>query len=326
MKGIIFLLNVIFPGILFAESAISFPLEKTICFSEIGDDSFRKENRFFASELIKSKEDFYSPLRDSLPLKVRYKKIDSTELYLYIYYPPAYVSGEKHPAIVFFFGGGWIGGSVQQFAGHAKYFASRGMVAMTAEYRVKSRNHTTPFDAVRDAKSAIRFIRAYADVLGVDPHRIVASGGSAGGHIAAAAGIIKGLEESGEDTTVSSRPDALVLFNPVFDNGPGGYGYDRIGERYREISPFHNIAPGDPPAILFFGTRDQLVPVKTIKAFQKKMQAAGNRCDLFLYEGEKHGFFNYSHPEYYKKTIHEADKFLTSLGFLSAKNSFSHRP
>lgn len=255
----------------------------------------------------------------SFPLKIRYKKVDSTELYLYVFYPRDYQCSKKYPAIVFFFGGGWIGGSVAQFREQAKYFSGRGMIAMTAEYRVKSRNYTTPFDAVRDAKSAIRFMRENAKIIGVDVHRIVASGGSAGGHIAAAAGIIKGLEEPGEDTTISSRPDALILFNPVFDNGPGGYGYDQIGERYREISPFHNIARGNPPTILFFGTEDKLVPVRTIRAFQKKMKEAGNRCDLFLYEDQGHGFFNINHPEYYKKTVWEADKFLTSLGYLSGK-------
>jgi acetyl esterase/lipase len=257
-----------------------------------------------------------SSLPDSVPLKVRYRKIDSTELFLHMWYPPDYDPAQKYPAIIFFFGGGWIGGGPTQFTEQAKYFARRGMIAMTADYRVKKRNNTTPFDAVRDAKSAIRFLRQYAGILGVDPQKIVASGGSAGGHLAAAAGIIKGLEPPGEDTAISSRPDALVLFNPVFDNGPGGYGYDRVGERYREISPFHNIAPGDPPTILFFGTKDKYVPVATIKAFQKKMQDAGNRCDLFLYEGQGHGFFNSWKPEYYEKTMREADKFLVSLGFL----------
>ena len=273
---------------------------------------------FFMGGILHAQNDTHT-----VPLKIRYKKVDSTELYLYAYYPDNYDACKKYPAIVFFFGGGWIGGSPNQFTEQAKYFAGRGMIAMTADYRVEKRNHTTPFDAVRDAKSTIRFVRKNAAILGVDPGRIVASGGSAGGHLAAATGIIKGLEQPGEDTTVSSRPDAHILFNPVFDNGPGGYGYDRVGNRYKEISPFHNIAPGDPPTIMFFGTKDKHVPVKTIKAFQKKMQEAGNRCDLFLYEGQGHGFFNFRHHEYYKKTMLEADKFLISLGYLSGKPTIS---
>ncbi len=254
------------------------------------------------------------------PLKIMYKLVDSTELYLYFYYPANYKSGEKLSAIVFFFGGGWNSGSVEQFTPHAQYFASRGMIGITAEYRVRSRNYSTPFNAVSDAKSAIRFLRANVEILGIDSEKIVGSGGSAGGHIAAAAGMIDGLEEAGEDLSISSCPDALVLFNPVFDNGPGGYGYDRVGDRYKEISPIHNITPGDPPAILFFGTEDKLIPVKTIKEFQSKMQVAGNQCELFLYEGKGHGFFNFKYPEYYKKTVFETDKFLISLGFLEGKN------
>ncbi len=264
-------------------------------------------------------EDVYVPVRalsDDLPLKVRYKKIDSTQLYLYIWYPPDFQRGDRRPAIIFFFGGGWRVGSPHQFTKQARYLARLGMIAMTADYRVEKRDHTTPFEAVKDAKSAIRFLRSHALLLGIDPGRIVASGGSAGGHIAAAAGIVPGLEEKGEDTTVSSRPNALVLFNPVFDNGPGGYGYDRIGERYGEISPLHNIAPGDPPTILFFGDHDNLVPVSTIHAFRRKMLEAGNRCDLFLYPGQEHGFFNSWFPEYFQKTMEATRNFLRSLGYL----------
>ncbi len=253
---------------------------------------------------------------ETKPLKIRYKQIDSTELYLYFYYPADYKSGEKLSAIVFFFGGGWNSGSVEQFTPHAQYFASRGMIGITAEYRVRSRNYSTPFNAVSDAKSAIRFLRANVEILGINPDKIVGSGGSAGGHIAAAAGIIDGLEEEGENLSFSSKPDALVLFNPVFDNGPEGYGFERVSDRYMEISPIHNITPGDPPTILFFGTKDKLIPVSTIKEFQNKMQIANNQCELFLYEGQGHGFFNFRFTEYYNKTVFEADKFLVSLGFL----------
>jgi acetyl esterase/lipase len=258
-------------------------------------------------------------VKDLQPLKILYKHIDSTELYMYFYYPANYKCGKNRSAIVFFFGGGWTGGSVNQFTEQAKYFASRGMIGITADYRVKKRNNTTPFDAVRDAKSAIRFLRTNAEILGINPQKIVAAGGSAGGHLAAATGIIKGLEEPGEDLSVSSVPNAMVMLNPVFDNGPGGYGYDRVGDRYKEISPIHNIAPGNPPAIVFFGTKDKLVPVKTAEEFKQKMEAAGNRCELFLYDGQEHGFFNSWHPEYYKKTVYEVDKFLASLGFLKGK-------
>ena len=138
--------------------------------------------------------------------------------------------------------------------------------------------------------------------------------------MAAAAGNIVGLEEQGEQLKISSKPNALVLFNPVFDNGPDGYGYERIGERYPEISPLHNITADAPPTIVFLGTEDPLIPVATAKLYQQKMEAVGSRCDLHLYEGQPHGFFNYTRsPEHYFKTVRAADVFLASLGYLQGE-------
>jgi acetyl esterase/lipase len=108
-----------------------------------------------------------------------------------------------------------------------------------------------------------------------------------------------------------------VLFNPVIDNGPGGYGYERIGNAYKDFSPLHNIREGAPPTIIFLGTNDNLIPVETAEYYQKVMEKVGSRCELYLYEGQGHGFFNYRNPEYYKKTVFEADKFLQSLGYLN---------
>ncbi|MDT8432364.1 MAG: alpha/beta hydrolase fold domain-containing protein, partial [Bacteroidales bacterium] len=250
------------------------------------------------------------------PESLVYKVIDTIHLVMELSYPEHMMEGEQYPAIIFFFGGGWNGGSTDQFKPHAEFFARRGMIGIVADYRVKSRHGTTPFEAVKDAKSAIRFLREHATELQIDPDRIVASGGSAGGHLAAATGIVPGLEEEHENLRVRSKPNALVLFNPVFDNGPDGYGYDRIGDRYPEISPLHNITAGAPPSVVFLGTNDRLIPVSTAENFKRKMEEAGNRCDLFLYEGQQHGFFNYQHPEHYRKTLLEAARFLESLGYI----------
>ena len=188
------------------------------------------------------------------------------------------------------------------------------MISILVDYRVESRNGTTPFDAVRDAKSAMRYIHSNAKVFHIKKNQIVASGGSAGGHLAAATGNIIGLNEPSENQKISARPNALVLFNPVFDNGPGGYGYDRAGERYHEISPIHNITKGAPPTIVFLGTKDQLIPVSTAERYKNKMDSVGSICKLFLYEGQRHGFFNFRNLEYFKKTVREADIFLGELG------------
>jgi acetyl esterase len=253
---------------------------------------------------------------DTIPAIRVYKKIDTLSLQLRIFRPAGFDASKKYPAIVFFFGGGWLNGSISQFQKQATYLASRGMVAILADYRVASRHHTTPFECVADGKSAIRYIRQHSTELGIDPDRIAAAGGSAGGHVAAAADLTK-LDEPAEDQHISSRPNALVLFNPVFNNGPGEYGYDRIKDRFPEISPFHNIVKGAAPTVVFFGTKDKLVSVQTAEAYKSKMLEAGNRCELFLYPDQPHGFFNKG--ESFTQTLRQADIFLESLGYIQGK-------
>ena len=251
-------------------------------------------------------------------LRLPYKTIGDTELALHVFNPEGHRASDERPVIVFFFGGGWKGGSPSQFYPHCAYLASRGMVAISAEYRVKSRNGTTPKECVKDGNSAIRWIRQHADQLGIDPDKVLAGGGSAGGHVAAATGTTTGFEEAGEDLTISSRPAALVLFNPVFDNGPGGYGHERVAEYWEAFSPMHNISETTPPTVVFLGTSDHLIPVSTAEAYQRRMVENGNRCDLYLYDNQPHGFFNFSRRDNFTKTVEKMDAFLVSLGYLQS--------
>jgi acetyl esterase/lipase len=249
--------------------------------------------------------------------QILFKTIDTTQLYLTVYPSAIKEPTKKSPALVFFFGGGWNNGTVKQFEQQALYFSQRGMVCALVDYRVREKQKTTPFESLKDAKSAIRYIREHANELHIDPSKIVASGGSAGGHLAAASATINDYNESTDNTAISCVPDALVLFNPVFDNGPGGYGYERIGEAYKNFSPLHNIKSGVPPTIVFLGDKDHLIPVETAKYYKTIMEKVKSRCDLFVYEGQGHGFFNYKNFEFYKKTVSETDIFLQSLGYLN---------
>lgn len=249
--------------------------------------------------------------------RVTYKTIDKDELKLHIFYPENHnKETDKRPAIIFFFGGGWVGGDPSQFFPQCQHLASRGMVAISAEYRIRSRHKTTPQECVKDGKSAVRWIRKNAPALGVDPNAIVAGGGSAGGHVAAATGTLKGFEEDGEDLSISARPNALVLFNPVFDNGPGGYGHQRVKDYWEAFSPLHNINKNTPPTVVLTGTEDKHVSVETFKEFQSRMQAIGLRSELHLYEGQVHGFFNLGRG-FYEQPLKDMDRFLVSLGYLS---------
>jgi acetyl esterase len=252
---------------------------------------------------------------------VAYKTVGDVALKLNIYYPPNHQKTDRKPVILLFFGGGWNTGTPDQFFIQASYLASRGMVAICPEYRIQSKHNTTPIECVKDGKSAVRWVRSHAASLGIDPNRLAAGGGSAGGHVAAAAALAKGFDEAGEDTTVSCRPDALVLFNPVFDNGPGGYGYDRVKDYWEAFSPMNNIDKTAPPTIIFLGTKDDLIPVITAETYQQKMKDLGLRCDLHLYEGKSHGFFNNN-----LDTLLKSDKFLASLGYLQGEPTLKLSP
>jgi acetyl esterase/lipase len=201
-----------------------------------------------------------------------------------------------------------------QFEPHALHFAAKNMIAVLVDYRVKSRHNTTPYESVKDAKSAIRYLRQHAEALGIDANRLVASGGSAGGHLAAACFTNESLNESSDDLAISAKPNALVLFNPVIDNGKDGYGFERIGENYVTFSPIDNIQKGFPPTIFFLGTKDKLIPVATAEMFKKKIEQVGGRCELFLFDDQPHGFFN--KEPYLSETIAKADLFLLSLRYI----------
>ena len=257
---------------------------------------------------------FFTICKDFSQEKVLYKQIQDVKLFLDVYYPENMDTTKKYPAMVFFFGGGWKEGNVKKFERQAIYFSKRGLVSFLVDYRIEGKHKTTPFESLKDAKSSIRFIKENAEKFHIDSSKIIASGGSAGGHLAAATSLIEGFNETTDNLKVSGKPSALVLFNPVIDNGPGGYGYARIGDEYKNFSPLHNIKKQAPPTIIFLGTEDIYIPIETAKYYKIVMEKVGSRCDLFLYEGAKHTFFN--NNKYYKDVLLEADKFLQSLGYL----------
>ena len=254
-----------------------------------------------------------------------YRKIGETELKVWIF-NPATKADKPLPCAVFFFGGGWSSGTPTQFEPQSRHLASRGMIAIVADYRVKSRQNALPADCVSDAKACVRWVRANAPRLGVDPTRIAVGGGSAGGHLAAAVAMVPGLDSAKDDKAVSCRPDALVLYNPgtVMAPFPGlelkGFGAGlnkaKFGCEPTEISPIHHVKKGLPPTIIFHGKADTTVPYATVEKFTEVMKAAGNRCELVGFDGQPHGFFNKAK---YPETLEATDAFLVSLGYLPAK-------
>ena len=129
--------------------------------------------------------------------------------------------------------------------------------------------------------------------------------------------MVEGNDDSQDDLKVSPKSNAMLLFNPVFDNGPGGWGDKRVGDRFKEFSPFHNVSKDDPPAIVFLGSKDALIPVKTVHDFQKSMKAVDVDCEVMVFEGMTHGFFNYGRHrgKPYYETVLACDRMLAKLGW-----------
>ncbi len=257
-----------------------------------------------------------------------YKSVNGAELRLHIFKPQKRSTATALPAVVFFFGGGWTSGTVTQFVPQSNHLAQRGMIAVVADYRVFGRHKTSAFEAIADAKSAIRWVRAHAAELGIDPDRIAAGGGSAGGHIALTAAVLDRFDDPGEDRRISSKPNALVLFNPVVDTTPeagartSGSAREtmagRFGERARDGSPIHHLSRDLPPTIILHGKADTTVPYASVERFCAEAAGLGNQCQLVGYDGATHGFFNPGNGggEWYRQTLLEADRFLTRIGYL----------
>jgi acetyl esterase/lipase len=222
---------------------------------------------------------------------VVYKSNGTYARELRIFEPAGHQPTDRRPCFLAIHGGGWTAGSPDVMYCVADYFAQQGWLGISMQYRLqRAERGTTVFDAVKDARSAVRYLRAHAAELGIDPNRIVAGGRSAGGHLAIATALFDGVDEAGEDTSVSCVPDAVICYSPALDLSEQGYGQTIVGERWRELSPLHQVRAELPPTLVLHGVRDSITPVAGAKAFAEAMNKAGNRCELILNERGNHSY------------------------------------
>ena len=245
-----------------------------------------------------------------------YKKVGDRELQMHVFEPEGFKAGDKRGCYLVIHGGGWTGGAPPRMYPFAVHYAKLGLVGISLQYRLHSaKTGVSVFDCVKDARSAVRYIRAHAVELGIDPQQIIVSGGSAGGHLAAATALFDKVNEDGDDLNVSPIPNALVLLFPVIDTSKEGYGQAKIGERWQELSPAHHVRPGQPPTLIFHGTGDTVTPFAGAKAFHEAMLKAGNRCELDVNEGGTHGYLMRD-KVLFDDTMTKTDAFFKSLGLL----------
>jgi acetyl esterase/lipase len=266
------------------------------------------------------------PLADLPEIKPR--TVDYKPGQLLLVYSPASMNAGARPAVVFIHGGGWHSGKPEQFALLARRYAARGLVGISVGYRLAKPPETTVPDCVADVKSAVRWIRKHAGELGVDPARIVVLGDSAGGHLAAATALLPGFDAPGDDLTVSARPDALVLFNPVIDTTPpDGWDLKSHGEAVvalaKDLSPMDHVSAGAPPTLVIHGSADKVTPLAGSERFVAAMRAAGTTARLETLDGKGHAFIvpGYGDNATIARALELTDDFLEGEHILGSKNS-----
>lgn len=244
-----------------------------------------------------------------------YKHVGDRDLHLWILPGEVGDSGAARPAVVFFHGGGWVAGPVSQFNRQASYFSARGLTTVQVEYRlVRMKSDDVIVAPIEDAKSAVRWLRKHAQALQIDPDRIAAAGGSAGGHLAAFLGTKHGVDDPGDDLSIPARVQAMVLFNPAVDLGPDSSLHNRGGRDYRRYSPMDDPQPLCRDALIMTGEADVTVPVETLRKFNRELVAVGINSRIIVYPGKKHGFFNLE--DSLGPTLVEMDRFFVELGWL----------
>ncbi|OGV64224.1 MAG: hypothetical protein A2283_12320 [Lentisphaerae bacterium RIFOXYA12_FULL_48_11] len=245
-----------------------------------------------------------------------YKQLAGQPRDMEIYFPPNHDPAKsKVPGLIMFHGGGWSGGSLSQFRTACSYFASRGLVAATASYRMLSSaeskqlpdGQTRKRVCITDAKSAIRWFKQHADELGMDPQRIITGGGSAGGHISALATMNPGLNDPADSKDINTSVVAYLWFNPAFAIDD---------DKDSEIDILRHLKADLPPAIVFFGDKDKWKEGWDVA--HAKWQSLGTKSiDLRIAPGQSHSFFN--KDPWRTVTLIAADRFLVKQGLLKGE-------
>jgi len=257
-----------------------------------------------------------------------YKTINDTKLRMRIFEPKDLISKNLIGTLIFLQGSG---GS--QFFPQCKYFAKKGMVTLTAQFRVRIRNtKLNPyFESIADGKSAIRYVRSQASKFNINPNKIAVAGASQGTIAALGTSLIEGLESEREDLNISSEPNALILLSTPIPYWKYILDYSHKRRPY-EISPIFHVKKKLPPTILIHSLEDP-VPFEEVKRFTMKMKEVGNDCELFTFEGKEHGFIKRGKSEGgrydnkpYEETLLIMNKFFSKLDYLNSAevNSVQH--
>lgn len=224
-------------------------------------------------------------------------RIEKADLYI-----PVEGGTTLRPAVVDIHGGGWAKGDKgdRREVNICTNLAANGYVAMSINYRLQTQHGPPAWPQnLHDCKTAVRWLRASAGRLRVDPGKIGVIGGSAGGHLAAMVGVTgpeAGLDPEGPHGTHSCAVQAVVnLYGPILwmetrDLGMLGKKRSEAPELYRLASPLAHLGKGDPPILIAHGTADETVDVEQSRVFAAALEKAGIEHELVIVEGAPHTF------------------------------------
>lgn len=245
-----------------------------------------------------------------------YQVENNHELTAYCFNPPNHDPAELKPAIIFFHGGLWDVSMPTQFAPHCLHFASRGMVAVTVEYRVGPKHETSPIDAFEDAQMALLWMKHNHAGLGIDPEKIIVAGAASGAHMALSLAM---QPEIMEINGYHARPQGVIALSSLVNTTRKGMESERFGDvkTAAKYSPSSNVRKGLPPTLFLHGKADTITPHEQVMKLTKMLKRKKNQCELIDFEAANHSFFNFNvSATHFEIVLNSMDAFVSNFGYI----------
>ncbi len=241
------------------------------------------------------------PGRVRIETDVVFSSGSGRELRCDVYTPPG--RDGAAPGVLLLHGGGWRRGERGAMRGYGIRLARHGYVCVASEYRLTPE---APWPAqIHDVKAAIRWMRAQAGQLRVDPERMAIQGSSAGAHLALLAAGTPGLAEFEGDGGHAAEPTAVAavvgIYTPTVFHHEGArpsgavpaaalLGEAGSAEAARDASPLAWVHKAYPPTFLLHGSSDRVVPPSASLRMYEALVGAGVPVELHMYAEQPHGF------------------------------------